>query len=151
MVTWHLVNIVSGNGLLPFLSQCWLIIKRVLGHSPESNFTRWRSTHELNPWYVFNIGSALKLQHIPGVNELNFAWYISNFQQLALDMLIAYYKAWISAGTVMTKSESRICIFSKMVDEILQNLAEFQKQTPMMLSRVNVQMRTYDWKYNSNV
>ena len=43
MVTYIWVNIGSGNGLLPlshYLNQCWIIIKGVLWHSPESNFTK---------------------------------------------------------------------------------------------------------------
>ena len=35
-----------------YLSQCWLVIREVLWHSPESDFTR--SAHELNRWEVFN-------------------------------------------------------------------------------------------------
>ena len=34
-----------------YLSQCYLVIKGVLWHSLESNFTR--SAHESNPWHVF--------------------------------------------------------------------------------------------------
>ena len=34
-----------------YLNQCWLIIKSVLWHSPETNFTK--SAHKLNPKYVF--------------------------------------------------------------------------------------------------
>ena len=33
----------------PCLKQCWLIIKSVLWHSPENNFTR--IGHELNPYH----------------------------------------------------------------------------------------------------
>ena len=56
MATYIYVNIDLDNGLLPdstnqYPNQCWLIIKGVLWHSPENNFTR--SAHELNLKQLF--------------------------------------------------------------------------------------------------
>ena len=57
------------------LNQCWLIIKGVLWHSPESNFT---SAHKLN----CNMRSAIlylkSKPHLPGHNELNSSWHKDN-------------------------------------------------------------------------
>ena len=45
MMTQIWVNIGSGNGLLPDdtkplpENQCWILIGKVMWHSPESNFT----------------------------------------------------------------------------------------------------------------
>ena len=48
----HIVNIGSGNGLMPsghYLNQCWLIIGEVLWHSLEDNL----SNQDISPWYEF--------------------------------------------------------------------------------------------------
>ena len=48
--------------------QCWLIIKGVLRHSPERNFTI--TAEDINPWIILK-NTLLKLHlHLPGANEL---------------------------------------------------------------------------------
>ena len=51
------------------LNQCWLVIKDVLWHSWESNFTR--SAYELNLLNMCSEITLLKsIPHLPGANEL---------------------------------------------------------------------------------
>ena len=54
MVTQILINIGSGNGCVMassyYLNQCWLTIKGVLWHSPESKL---RNAHDFNPQHIF--------------------------------------------------------------------------------------------------
>ena len=54
-----------------YLNQFWLIIKGVLCHLPENNFTR--STQRLisNPKHLFG-DYTFELLHLPGANELTY-------------------------------------------------------------------------------
>ena len=52
-----------------YLNQCWLIIKGVLWHSPESNFTG--NAQDINAWNEFEITILKLFPHFPGANELN--------------------------------------------------------------------------------
>ena len=54
---------------------CWLIIKHVLWHSPESNSTS--SAYEFNPWYAFGITHSNLLPHPTGANGLINDGYIT--------------------------------------------------------------------------
>ena len=58
MVSWNLVNITSGIGLVPDgtpmhnLKQCWLAISEVLWHSSEGDFTG--NVQDIYPHYEFD-------------------------------------------------------------------------------------------------
>ena len=44
-------NGLSPDGTRPLPGQCWFISKDILGHSPESNFTK--SSHKINLYHVY--------------------------------------------------------------------------------------------------
>ena len=52
-----------------YLNQCWLIIKGVLWHSPERNFTG--NAQDINSWNEFEFTISKLFPHFPGANELN--------------------------------------------------------------------------------
>ena len=52
-----------------YLNQCWLIIKGVLWHSPESNFTG--NAQDINSWNEFEFTISKLFPHFPGADELN--------------------------------------------------------------------------------
>ena len=58
-----LVQVMAWSHQAPshYLNQCWLIIKGVLWHSPECNFTRsaWESMHSANERWRYNVTSSL--------------------------------------------------------------------------------------------
>ena len=63
-ITWlTLVQVMAWCLMAPshYLDQCWLIIKGVLWHSPECNFTRsaWESMHSANERWRYNVTSSL--------------------------------------------------------------------------------------------
>ena len=65
-----------------YLNQCWFIIKGILQHSLESNFTK--RSPELHPWpwwHVFWDYTLKLLPHLPGANELKTIQCLSIFPQ----------------------------------------------------------------------
>ena len=50
-----------------YMSQCGLIIKGIMWHSPGSNFTR--NAHDLNPWHVFGNQNYFHISHGPMIWE----------------------------------------------------------------------------------
>ena len=87
MAKYIWVNITSGNGLLPNapshdLKQCWLIIKCIMWHSHERNFTR--NVHVPRSSEI--ILSKLS-PHISGDTELKRMNGISHFNNKAVTLI----------------------------------------------------------------
>ena len=97
MAAYIWVNIGLDNGWLPhntkpLLNQYWLIIKGVLWHSPESNFTR--SAQSMINMYSNTIFLNL-LPHFSGPNE-----FMEGYDMTYLKMFyntVKYHACWGSA------------------------------------------------------